>query len=44
MSQRLMHWDPADTARYHLVVDTSDVSLDEAVDLVVAASEAQRGN
>ena len=42
MSQRLMHWDPADASRYDLVIDTSDVSLDEAVDMIVAASEAKR--
>jgi glucuronide carrier protein len=43
MSQRLMHWDPDDASRYDLVIDTSDVSLDEAVDMIVAASEAKRG-
>ena len=43
MSQRLMHWDPADASRYDLVLDTSDVSLDEAVDMIVTHSEAKRG-
>jgi cytidylate kinase len=42
MSQRLMQWDPAEANRYDLVVNTGDVSLDETVDMIVAASEAQR--
>ena len=42
MSQRLMQWDPADVSYYDIVIDTGDVSLDEAVDRIVAASEANR--
>jgi glucuronide carrier protein len=42
MSQRLMHWDPTETTHYDLVIDTSEVTLDEAVDLIVAASVAKR--
>jgi glucuronide carrier protein len=42
MSDRLMHWDPTDESRYDLVIDTSEVSLDDAVDMIVAASEAKR--
>jgi glucuronide carrier protein len=42
MSQRLMHWDPTDASRYDLVLDTSVVSLDDAVDMIVAASQAKR--
>ena len=42
MSRRLMHWDPTDKNRYDLVIDTSRVSLDEAVDLIIAASVAKR--
>ncbi|GAA3346817.1 hypothetical protein GCM10020358_59260 [Amorphoplanes nipponensis] len=43
MSQRLMHWDPADAGHYDLVIDTGDVPLDDAVDRIVAASQAERG-
>ncbi len=42
MSDRLMHWDPADARHYDLVIDTSEVSLDDAVDRIVAASEAKQ--
>jgi glucuronide carrier protein len=42
MSQRLMHWDPADASRYDLVIDTADASLDEAVEMIVAASRTKR--
>jgi len=42
MSDRLMHWDPTDERRYDLVIDTGEVSLDGAVDSIVAASEAKR--
>jgi glucuronide carrier protein len=42
MSDRLMHWDPTDERRYDLVIDTGEVSLDDAVDSIVAASEAKR--
>ena len=42
MSQRLMHWDPADASRYDLVIDTSYASLDEAVEMIVAASQTRR--
>ena len=42
MSQRLMQWDPADTSRYDLVINTSETSLDEAVDMITAASVAKR--
>ena len=31
------------SSRYDLVIDTGDVSLDEAVDMIVAHSEAKRG-
>jgi glucuronide carrier protein len=43
MSKRLMHWDPADASHYDLVIDTSQISLDDAVDRIVAASESERG-
>src|SRR5690625_2342040 len=42
MSRRVMGWDPADHSRYDLVIDTSETSLDEAVDQIVAAVEAKR--
>jgi hypothetical protein len=42
MSKRLMQWDPADVSHYNIVINTGDVSLDEAVDRIVAASEASR--
>jgi glucuronide carrier protein len=42
MSQRLMDWDPTESTRYDLVIDTGDVSLDTAVDMIVAASEDKR--
>jgi cytidylate kinase len=42
MSRRLMGWNPADSSRYDVVIDTSAVSLDEAVDLIVAASDTKR--
>ena len=41
MSQRLMSWDPSDASRYDLVVDTSQVSPDDAVDQIVAAYRAK---
>ncbi|CCH88475.1 glucuronide transporter:cation symporter [Modestobacter italicus] len=44
MSDRLMHWDPTDASRYDLVIDTSEISLDDAVDMIVAASEAKRAS
>ena len=43
MSERLMQWDPTDSSRYDLVIDTGDASLDEAVEQIVAASQAKRG-
>jgi glucuronide carrier protein len=43
MSQRLMHWDPAEASHYDLVIDTSETSLDDAVDKIVAASRSERG-
>ena len=43
MSERLMQWNPTDPSRYDLVIDTGDASLDEAVDLIVAASQAKWG-
>ncbi|GAA1483740.1 cytidylate kinase family protein [Brachybacterium fresconis] len=43
MSGRLMGWDPAEPTRYHLIIDTSRMSLDEAVEEIVAAVEAQQG-
>jgi cytidylate kinase len=42
MSRRLMHWEPTDVGRYHLIVDSSRMSLDEAVEEIVAAVEAER--
>ena len=42
MSRQLMHWEPTDMGRYHLIIDTSHMSLDEAVEEVVAAVEAER--
>jgi glucuronide carrier protein len=42
MSKRLMQWDPADASHYDLVLDTGDISLDDAVERIVAASEAAR--
>jgi glucuronide carrier protein len=43
MSQRLMHWDPAEAGHYDLVIDTSETSLDDAVDMIVVASRTGRG-
>ena len=37
MSKRLMQWDPAEASHYDLVLDTGEVSLDDAVDRIVAA-------
>lgn len=42
MSRQLMHWEPTDDGRYHLIIDTSQMSLDEAVEEIVAAVEAER--
>lgn len=42
MSRRLMHWEPTDEGRYHLIIDSSQMSLDEAVEEIVAAVEAER--
>lgn len=42
MSRRLMRWEPADPSHYDLVLDTSEVSLDDAVDRIVAAVETKR--
>jgi glucuronide carrier protein len=42
MSRRLMHWEPTDEGRYHLIVDSSRMSLDEAVEEIVAAVRAER--
>jgi glucuronide carrier protein len=42
MSQRLMQWDPADARNYDLVIDIGEVSLHDAVDMIVTASEAKR--
>jgi glucuronide carrier protein len=42
MSRRLMHWEPTDEGRYHLIIDSSRMSLDEAVEEIVAAVEAER--
>ncbi|SDB81151.1 glucuronide carrier protein [Raineyella antarctica] len=41
MSERLMSWDPSDPTRYDLIVDTGKVSLDGAVDQIVAAYRAK---
>lgn len=41
MSERLMSWDPSDAGNYDLVVDTSTVSPDDAVDRIVAAYRAK---
>lgn len=42
MSRRLMGWEPNDMGRYHLIIDSSQMSLDEAVEEIVAAVEAER--
>jgi len=42
ISRRLMHWEPTDEGRYHLIIDSSQMSLDEAVEEIVAAVEAER--
>jgi glucuronide carrier protein len=42
MSHQLMQWDPADKTRYDLVIDTGSIPLDDAVDMIVAASVAKR--
>lgn len=42
MSRTLMAWEPTDIGRYHLIVDSSQMSLDEAVEEIVAAVEAER--
>lgn len=42
MSRQLMHWEPTDDGRYHLIIDTSQMSLDEAIEEIVAAVEAER--
>lgn len=42
MSRRLMHWEPTDEGRYHLIIDSTRISLDEAVEEIVAAVEAER--
>ena len=39
-----MQWDPTDASHYDLVLDTGDVSLDEAVDRIVGASESPGGS
>jgi cytidylate kinase len=39
MSKRLMQWNPADASHYDLVFDASEVSLDDAVDRIVAAAD-----
>ncbi len=35
MSERLYHWNPQDPARYDLVINTSRISPDEAVTIIV---------
>ena len=42
MSRRLMHWEPTDEGRYHLIIDSSRMPLDEAIEEIVAAVEAER--
>ena len=42
MSRRLMGWEPTDVGRYHLLVDTSEMTVDEIVEEIVAAVEAAR--
>lgn len=42
MWRRLMHGEPTDMGRYHLIVDSSRMTLDEAVEEIVAAVEAER--
>jgi hypothetical protein len=37
-----MQWDPADARNYDLVIDIGEVSLHDAVDMIVTASEAKR--
>ncbi|WP_422115490.1 cytidylate kinase family protein [Brachybacterium sp. UNK5269] len=41
MSRRLMGWEPNDLSRYHLIIDTSRMSLEEAVDEIVVAVEIE---
>jgi cytidylate kinase len=41
MSERLYHWNPLSTDRYHLVVNTGLLDLDTAVDVIVAAYRAK---
>jgi cytidylate kinase len=41
MSQRLYYWDPMAIDHYHLVVNTGTLSLEEAVDVIVAAYRAR---
>ncbi len=43
MSQRLMKYDPADAHHYDLVIDTGQVSLDDAVEQILEAVAAKRG-
>lgn len=41
MSRRLYQWDPQDPARYDLVINTSRIELDSAVDVIVGLSQAR---
>lgn len=41
MSMRLYNWDPRQNDRFDLVINTSQVDLDTAVEMIVAASKAK---
>ncbi|MGB8382334.1 MAG: cytidylate kinase-like family protein [Dermatophilaceae bacterium] len=41
MSRQLYQWDPQDPARYDLVINTSRIELDSAVDVIVGLSQAR---
>jgi cytidylate kinase len=41
MSERLYHWNPLSTERYHLVVNTGLLDLESAVEIIVAAYRAR---
>ena len=38
MSLQFYHWDPRETDRYDLVVNTGTMDLDTCVDIIVAAA------
>ncbi|APX32858.1 hypothetical protein BH708_09170 [Brachybacterium sp. P6-10-X1] len=43
MSGRTMGWGPSEPTRYHLIIDTSQMSLDGTVEKILAAARAQHG-